>query len=123
MAVIEAVQIKTPHDGEVEVWEWAAMANADTGSFVILPRHGDKSVHAFGTFGVGGTVTLRGSNETPATETNAAILHSPSESNLTLTATAGAGLKQVLEAPYSVSPKITAGDGTTSLTVRLCVRR
>ena len=42
---------------------------------------------------------------------------------LTLTATAGAGLKQVLEAPYAVSPKVTAGDGTTSLTVRLCIRR
>ena len=123
MAVVQAVNVKTPHDGPVEMWEWADMANGDTGTFVILPRHGDKSVHAYGTFGAGGTVTFRGSNETPATEANASIVHSPSETNLTLTATAGAGLKQVLEAPYSVSPKVTAGDGTTSLTVLLCVRR
>lgn len=123
MAVVQAVLVTTPHDGPIEMWEWPTMTNGDTGSFVILPRHADKTVHAFGTFGAGGTVTLRGSNETPATEANAAILHSPSETNLTLTATAGAGLKQVLEAPYSVSPKVTAGDGTTSLTVRLCVRR
>ena len=123
MAVITAQKITTPVDGAVEVWEWPDMANGDTGSFPVLPLHGDKSVHAFGTFGAGGTVTLRGTNEAESQEPNCAILHDPTGTNLTLTTTAGAGLKQVLEAPYAVSPKVTAGDGTTSLTVRLCIRR
>jgi len=123
MAVITAQKISTPVDGPVEVWQWGPMANGDTGSWPVLPLHGDKAIHAFGTFGAGGTVTLRGSNETPATEANAAIIHDPTGANLTLTATTGNGLKQVLEAPYQVSPAVTAGDGTTALTVRLCIRR
>lgn len=123
MAVVTAIRQSTTIDGNVELWKWPQMANGDTGSFAILGLHGDKSVHAVGTFGAGGTVTFRGSNVLPPVEATSGIIHDPTGANLTLTTTAGAGLKQVLESTYSVSPKVTAGDGATLLDVWLCIRR
>lgn len=95
---------------------WAAMANGDDGTPFENPGAPDRSVQVQGTFGVGGTVVLEGSND----GTNYHTLRDPLGNNLSFTA---AGLKAVMEAVRYVRPRVTAGDGTTSITVTLLAMR
>lgn len=119
MATRLKAKVSTPADG-VTVYEWTGLLNTDDGEWVTVPFPADKSWHAFGTWGTGGTVTIQGTNETGA-PANGQTLHDPAGAALTLTDAAGSRLKQALEAAYAFRPVVTAGDGTTNLTVRLCV--
>ena len=96
----------------LRVVSWAPMVNGDVGSATsfFLAHYRDRAVQVFGTFGTGGTVTMQGSMD----GTNWATLHDPQGNALTFTA---AGIKEVAEVCPYVRPSITAGDGTTSLTV------
>lgn len=69
-----------------------------------------------GTFGVGGSVNIEGSNNGVAW----AVLADPQGNPLTFTA---ARIEQVLESPRFIRPIVTAGDGTTNLTVNVFCRR
>lgn len=89
---------------------WAAMANTDTGTPVRCAQYSDRTIQVFGTFGVGGTLRIEGSND----GTNWAALKDPQGANLEFTA---AGIKLASEAPVFVRPVVAAGDGTTALTV------
>lgn len=94
----------------IVVW---SLANGDTGApYGDTPGQADRSVQVHGTFGVGGSVTLEGSND----NVNWFTLHDLQNNNVTFTA---AGLKQIQEVALYVRPNCTAGDGTTSLTVTL----
>lgn len=104
--------------GAAEMWEWTGLLNTDDGSAVILPAGTDRSVHAYGTFGAGGTVTIEGTNETGSSPSNWVALRDNFGAALTLQ-TGAAALKGVHEAVYQIRPRVTGGDGTTSLTVRL----
>lgn len=104
--------VKLPDGVVVVVWE--NLANADTGAPFIGPSYPDKSVQVTGTFGVGGNCRIKGSNFT-GTPTWA-TLNDPQGNALDITA---AKIEQLLENVYQIQPEITAGDGTTSLTVRL----
>lgn len=97
-------------------WPLLTFATTDTGAPAQWVEYADRCVQVTGTFGVGGSVTLQGSND----GTNWATLADPQGNALTITA---AKLEQVLELPRYVRPIITAGDGTTSLTVSICMRR
>jgi hypothetical protein len=119
MATRVKAKVTVLADG-VRIIEWAGLLNTDDGEWSVVPFPGDKCVHAYGTFGAGGTVTIQGTNETGA-PAQGQTLHDPAAAVLTLTDAAGARLKQCLESPYQIRPVVTAGDGTTSLTVRLCV--
>jgi hypothetical protein len=93
--------------------KWTPLANGDTGRFFDAPTLPDKTVQVFGTFGVGGSVNIEGSNDGGTTWH---ILNdSRGEGNaLTLTV---ADTRTILENPGLIRPNVTAGDGTTSLTV------
>jgi len=97
-------------------YTWAEIPNGDDGQPAIHPGTGDRSVQIFGTFGTGGSVTLQGSNN----GTNWATMHDTGGTDLTFTA---AGLEAVLENTQYIRPIVTAGDGTTAITVILNVRR
>ncbi len=90
---------------------WASMANGDVGDGVELGFYSDRSIQVVGTFGTGGSVSLKGSNDGGTTW---ATLTDPAGSAITFTAT---GLKQILHLPHKIRPEVTAGDGTTSLNV------
>lgn len=94
---------------------WTGLLNGDTG----LPQTGaslpDKSVQVSGTFGAGGTVAIRGSNDQNTWFT----LTDPQGNALSFTA---AGMEQISENPRYMRPEVTAGDGSTSLTVT-CISR
>lgn len=94
------------------VIRWTPMVNGDIGAAtdLFMAHYRDRAVQAFGTFGTGGTVTVQGSMD----GTNWTTLHDPQGNALTFTA---AGIKEVAEVCPYLRPNITAGDGTTSLTV------
>lgn len=94
---------------------WTGLLNGDTGAPVSRTDFPDRTVQIVGTFGVGGSVNFEGSND----GTNWAILTDPQGNAITKTA---AGMEVVTETPRYVRPNVTAGDGTTSLTVIMFAR-
>lgn len=96
--------------GTAASFTWSNLANGDAGTELMLAEFADKSVQVFGTFGVGGTVQIEGSND----GVNYAVLTDPQGNNLLLTS---AKIETVSEVTAYIRPRIIAGDGTTSLTV------
>lgn len=99
------------------IYQWTPLttANAD-GQPASYQGAGDRVIQVTGTFGAGGTVILQGSCD----NVNWFPLKSPTGTAISFTA---AGLFEVLEnCPYT-RPFVSAGDGTTSITALLAVRR
>lgn len=118
MAVVNYTVVNAGHG--YELIEWTPLLNTDTGQIYKPSGYfGDKSVHVSGTFSVGGTVVIEGSNW-GLTEASPAFitLVDPHQNPLSFTATA---LEAVLENVMQIRPRVSAGDGSTSLTVRLLV--
>lgn len=103
-------------NGDFRVVTWTGLLNGDDGEPAQLATYSDRSVQVTGTFGTGGSVTVEGSND----GTNWFALSDPQGLAITRTA---AGLKGVSELTRYVRPRVTAGDGTTSLTVVGLFRR
>lgn len=95
---------------------WANLANGDTGAPFSWGVYADRSVQVKGTFGVGGSVSLEGSND----ETTFNALSDLRGGNLAITS---AKLEQIEDCSCQVRPNVTAGDGSTSLTVVLFARK
>jgi hypothetical protein len=89
--------------------------NGETGDPLPFTKYADRSVQVSGTFGAGGTVVVQGSNN----GTNYHTLTDPQGNALSFTA---AGLEQITEVVKFIRPSVTAGDGTTSLTVTIAAR-
>jgi hypothetical protein len=103
-------------DAVVITWANLTNAGSDSGQPVQRPALVDRSVQVTGTFGTGGTVVFEGSND----GVNYSTLSNLQGNAISITA---AGLTQVTEASAWMRPRITGGDGTTSLTVTVCARR
>lgn len=112
----ERAAVTLLNDGTRVIIRWTGLLNGDTGAWVKLPWHGDKSAIAYGTFGVGGTVRVQGSNEIVAAPANPVNLQDP-PSTAAIGLTAANPVEAVLENTHQVRPNVTAGDGTTTLTV------
>lgn len=95
---------------------WANMALGDTGKPLDWPAFMDRSVQVKGTFGASGAVTIEGSND----GTTFVALSDPRGNNLAIST---ARIEQVEDCAYQMRPNITAGDGTTSLTIVLFARK
>lgn len=96
-------------------WTPLTLTNAD-GEGVRYGGSGDRTIQITGTFGAGGTVVVEGSLDA----INWFGLRDPSSTLISFTAS---GLKAILENVVYVRPRVTAGDGTTSITALMCVRR
>lgn len=99
----------------INVTTWAAVPNGNQGAAQSAPGYNDKCVHVIGTFGAAGSVAMEGSND----NVNWAPLHDTAGNAIAITAF---GLKQILENPIYIRPNVTAGDGTTALTVIMAQR-
>ena len=95
---------------------WTGLLNGDDGAPFEGYDWADASVQISGTFGVGGSVNIAGSND----GTNFVVLADPQGNALTKTS---AAIEQIMECVKSYKPAVTAGDGTTSLTVTMYGRR
>ena len=119
MATIPLVDVALPAYGEydgIRVVEWAALANGDDGAPAELVNFADRTVQVAGTFGAGGSVTIEGSLD----GVTYAALTDPQGNALTFTS---ARLETISEVVRYIRPRVTAGDGTTALTVRILFRR
>lgn len=99
----------------VRVCSWTGLLNGDDGDPLEMPGWADRSIQFEGTFGAGGTIVLEGSNN----GTNWHLLTDPQGNDISKTA---ADLEAVTELTRYVRPRVTAGDGATSLQAHLLVR-
>lgn len=97
--------------------QWTGLLNGDDGAPVEFDAFADRSVQVTGTFGTGGNCRIQGSN---IGDPNWAVLTDPQGNALNISA---AGLEAISELARYVRPLITAGDGTTNLTVTMLLRR
>jgi len=101
-------------------WTGLTFATSDTGApYVLAGKYADKNIHVFGTLGAGGKLQLQGSNE--ATPSNWVAVED--QAGAALEVSAIPKIKQVLENTLQLRPAITAGDGTTTLTCLLVIRK
>jgi hypothetical protein len=131
---VRSYTVDFPIDGRggvvpgVHIVTWTGLLNTDTGAPYVAPDKSEKSVQVFGTFGVGGNLRMEGANAQAYTSSpSGATAASPTYATLTdPTQTAinmaAAGVKEILENTTAVRPNITAGDGSTNLTVVMTVR-
>lgn len=100
---------------DVAVTTWGGLLADDDGEPVRLAVYSDRSIQISGPFG-GASVTIGGSNDGVTFH----ALTGADGTALTLTA---AALKQIVELPLFIKPRVFGGDGTTNLVVTLAGRR
>lgn len=94
---------------------WADLANGDDGRAIELANFADRSAQVVGTFGSGGNVRIEGSID----GTNYAPLTDPQGNTLDINT---AKIEAITELVRWIRPRVTAGDGTTSLTVTMLLK-
>lgn len=124
------VSIPSYHHGgnapQAFIVTWTGLLNGDDGAPFVAPNRADKSVQVFGTFGASGNLRVEGTNQQAYNADGSAVASAPTYATLNdpqanaLDVTA-AKIEQVLENPNAIRPRVTAGDGTTSLTVVMVV--
>jgi len=102
--------------GHVMTWTPMTFSGTDVGISIEMPGSSDRSVQVTGTFGTGGSVRIEGSND----GTNYAVLTDPQGNALDITT---AKIESIMELTRYIRPRVTAGDGTTSLTISMLVKR
>ena len=117
MATVVHTQ-ERPIDGEPTflLVKWNALANGDDGSSFTLAQYADRSVQIAGTFGASGTLVFEGTID----GTNYNTLNDPQGNALTFTTSK---IEAISELVIGIRPKVTAGDGATSLNVSMIVRK
>jgi len=105
-------------DKGVHIVQWTGLLNGDDGEPLEMPGSSDRSVQVTGTYGAGGNLRMEGSND----GTNYAPLADPQGTDLDIVA-ADKQIEQILELTRFIRPRVTAGDGTTTLVVTMLVRR
>lgn len=115
MATRNATITDASPTGIAKLVTWTGLLNTDDGAAADWVDYSDRCFQVTGTFGTGGSCTIQGSND----GTNWAPLADPQGNALTFTTQR---IEQALELPRFVRPIVTAGDGTTNLTVTLLMK-
>ena len=102
--------------GHLTQWTPLTFSGLDAGAPLEQFGEADRSIQINGTFGAGGTVIIEGSNDGSIYATLKDHL------GVALSVTA-AGIYSVDQITRYLRPRISAGDGTTSLTVTALSRR
>lgn len=100
---------------DVAVTTWNNLLADDDGEPVRLAVFSDRSVQISGVF-AGASVTIGGSND-------GVTYHALTDTSGTLLTLTEACLKQIVELPVWIKPRVFGGNGSTSLTVTLAGRR
>ncbi len=110
--------------GESVLIQWGPLTQTDPdGAAVSNPEFSDMCVQVSGTFGPA-TLTMQGSNDLAA-PTNWFTLKDAATGAAIAKTSAGGGVQgeQVLESPVWIRPLVSGADGSTSLTVKLKIRK
>lgn len=114
MATIDHVR-KNTNNARTILATWSDMAFGDVGNTLPFSQYADKSVQVIGTFGVGGSLVIEGSND----GVNFATLTDVQGNDLNFLT---AKIETVTEATLVVRPRVAGGDGSTSISVILLAR-
>jgi hypothetical protein len=114
----ERSAVKTPYD-DINLFKvtWSGLLNTDTGEGIALQTYMDRTVQLKGTTGTGGAVTMEGSNDGGTTW---GALTDPQGNSLVLDAVGE--IEAISELPEMIRPRVSAGDGSTNLTVTVFMR-
>lgn len=116
-----AVGFRKQLDANSVLYQWGVLANGDDGEPVKTFDFADCSVQFNGTPGAGANVVWEGSNvEVPSVASDWFTL---TDAQAAAISKAAPFLEQVAEVCLWMRPRVTAGDVTTSWTVRLFCRR
>jgi hypothetical protein len=114
---VKNFQVLREEQGKVWLVKWV-LANGDSGRPIAGWNYSDVTMQVYGTFGTGGNVQPEGSNDLDSATATFFGLRSPGEIPITFTS---AGGRQIQEHTHLIRPRCTAGDGTTSITVIMCM--
>ena len=93
------------------------LASGDDGAPLGNTGSGDRTVQVDGTFGSGGNLIIEGSLN------NGASWYQLRDTSGTLLSFTSGGLRIILENTLLIRPRVISGDGTTSLTAIISVRK
>lgn len=93
---------------------WSGLLNGDDGAGVEVCRFPSACIAVSGTFGAGGSVTMEGS-----LDGGVSWFALKDIANAAIAVTSAGGIVLQSTSPLRIRPRCTAGDGTTSLVVRL----
>lgn len=107
--------------GATKCVTWTGLLNGDTGAPIQLSEWSEKTFQTFGTFGAGGTVVIEGSNEATNPTNWSPISNRQGTTPFAMSSTTQINTSQ--DRPIWIRPRVSAGDGTTSLTVAMAAHR
>lgn len=112
------VNLQTFGNTGVHIYTWTPMtfSGSDVGLPIEMPGSADRSVQVTGTLGAAGSLRIEGSMD----GVTYAVLTDPQGNDLNITTLK---IETIMEVVRFIRPRITAGDGTTSLTCRILMRR
>lgn len=113
---VTITRLITSGDREVHLATWTGLLNGDDGAPIEMPGSWQRSAQFQGTLGAGGSCRIEGSNDS----VNYQVLHDPQGIALDVIALS---IKAIQDLPRLIRPRVTAGDGTTTLTVSMLLRR
>lgn len=119
MAYEPVVTDSGSRSGGVKQAVWSNLPNGAAGDWLDWADFSGRTFQVYGTFGVGGSITMQGSNDLN-NPTNVATLTNWQGTPLTTTSPS---FMTARDMPLWVRPIVTAGDGTTSLSVALAMHR
>lgn len=94
-------------------YNWSGLLNGDSGTAVGVSDHNwSYTMQVTGTFGAGGSVSLQGSNN------NVDFIAIDDAAAVAVAATT-TKIWKLSQLPRYIKPVVTAGDGTTNLTVNI----
>lgn len=102
---------------------WSNLASNDDGQPLQFAGHADKTLQVFGSFSGGATLVFEGSND-PRVETDSgnAVWFTLNDMQTLPLSKTSAGGDLIVENPRYMRPKVTGGDGSTSITVILACK-
>lgn len=109
-------QVSPDNSVIVITWSGLTFASTDDGAPISYPAWGEKTFQVSGALGAAGAVTLEGSND----GLTWATLNDKQGVAMVVTAL---GIKSTQDGPAYIRPRITAGDGATTLVVSVAIRR
>ena len=94
---------------------WSGLANGDDGEAITFSNYADRSVQVTGAFGVGGKVAIQGSNDGVNWNTLTGLTSHDLEFSTS-------GISMISEISQYIRPVVTAGDGTTNVTITILAK-
>ena len=110
--------VRSDVSGKVHRFTWTSLLNGDDGEAISIPGAADMTVQVFGAFGTGGIIILEGSCE-ESPPSNYFQMRDQGDNLISFVEDNGESVGPIAA---FIRPRVTAGDGSTDLTMILLAR-